>query len=80
MPAPRSGQIDSTASKIGAGLQQHSFSAAERPVIHGLMPVLRPVPQIVHANLDQTGFARPLNHTVIERPAEKLREDRQDVE
>ena len=60
-------------------LQQHAFAAAKRPVIHRPMPVLRPRPQIVHPNLDQPRFPRLLNHAVLERPPEKLRENRHDV-
>ena len=38
-----------------------------------------PLPQIVDPDPDQPGFRRPLNHAVLERPPEKLRENRQHV-
>jgi hypothetical protein len=36
-------------------LQQHSRPAAKRPVVHGLVPVMRPVAQIVDFQIQQTG-------------------------
>src|SRR5579864_5980723 len=63
--------------KDRSGLQQHAFASAEGPVIHGPVPVAGPAPQIVHLDLDQPGFPRPLHHAVLERPPEKLRKNRQ---
>src|ERR1041385_6985135 len=59
--------------------EQHAFTAAKRPVIHGAMPIVRPIAQIVYRDLDQTVFPRALNDAVLERPPEKFREDRQHV-
>ena len=45
----RSGQIDSTASKIGSRLEQHAFAAAEGPVIDRAVQIVGPGAQIVNA-------------------------------
>src|SRR5690349_13197838 len=58
-------------------LQQHPLAAAERPVIHCLMPVMRPVPQIVNADLELPLFEPPCRHSMLERPAKKLGENRE---
>src|ERR1039457_5784405 len=58
-------------------LEQHAFPAPERPVVHGLVPVGRPIPQIVYANLDCASVARPHDHATLERSLEALREDRE---
>src|SRR5579883_1196378 len=60
-------------------LQQHSFAAAERPVIDRAMTVMSPVSQIVDTNFDQPRLAGALEHAVLEWPAEKFRKDRKDV-
>ncbi len=39
-------------------LQHHPFAAAERPVIHGAMPVLCEDTQILHLDFDQSSFTR----------------------
>src|ERR1022692_2337458 len=51
--------------KQGLRLEQHAFPAPERPVVHGLVPVGRPIPQIVYANLDGACIARPLDHAML---------------
>ena len=42
-------------------------------------PVVRKGPQIVNLNRRQTSFPRPANDAKIQRPAEKLRENRDNV-
>src|SRR5204862_6853162 len=61
-------------------LSQHSLPAPERPVIHRLVAIGGPVPQIVNADLDQPSLFRPGHYPVIERPREKLRENREHME
>ena len=39
-------------------LQQHSRSAAKRPVVHRLVPVMRPVAQIVDFQIQQAAVSR----------------------
>ena len=55
------------------------FSAAERAIVHGAMPIAGKRPQIVNLNLHQPSFARPPNNPVIERPAKKIRKEGDDV-
>src|SRR5262249_31390137 len=62
------------------GFQNHSLTAAERPVVDSLVTILSPVSQIVEANFDQPRPEGPLDHAVLEWSAEKIREDRQHVE
>ena len=53
------------------GLQHHAFAAAERAVVHGLVAVGSPIAQIVDANVERAGVARPLDHAMLERPLER---------
>src|SRR5712692_2728294 len=62
------------------GLQHHSFAAAKRTVVHGAVAVAREPAQIVHRDFYEPGLACPAHNPVIERPLEKLRENRDDVE
>ena len=61
------------------GLQDHPVAAAERPVVHHLVPVVRPAAQVVRRYLDQPGRARPPHDAEVEHPPEELREDGDDV-
>src|ERR1019366_5472642 len=61
-------------------LEHHALTPAERTIIHGLVPVRSPVPQIVDADLDQARIAGTFHHAMRKRPLEKLREDRQQME
>ncbi len=58
-PGVRSGQIDLHRLKDRLRLEHHAFAAAERPVVHRLVAVVRPVPQIVDANVEQAGVLAP---------------------
>src|SRR5713226_7385255 len=62
------------------GLQHHSFAASKRTVVHGAVAVAREPAQIVHRDFYEPGLACPAHNPVIERPLEKLRENRDDVE
>ena len=44
--------------KKGFRLQHHAFAAAERPVIHGAVAILREHSQILDIHFDQSGFPR----------------------
>lgn len=61
-------------------LQYHSFAATERTVIHGFVPILSELPEIVHVDINQAGFSRAANNSVMKRTGEKLREDGDDIE
>ena len=79
-PACRSGQIDSTASKNRLRLQQHSFSAAERPVIHRLDAGRTSSLSDCEPGFPPPGLARLGDHAVRERPSKEIRENRQHME
>src|SRR5271170_5431447 len=66
--------------KDRSGLQQHAFAAAEGPVIHSPVPVMRPVPKVMDVDFDQSGFPSPLDDTVLKWSPEEFREDREHVE
>ena len=61
-------------------LQHHAFAAAERPVVHRLVPVRRPIAQVVDPDLENAGVLGPLDHAMGERPIEELGKNRQHVE
>src|SRR5579872_6320284 len=61
-------------------LHYHAFAAAKWPVIHRAVGVKRPLTQIVDSNIQQAGVPAPLDHSMRERPREKLGEDRQHME
>jgi len=44
------------------------------------MPIAGMNPQIANFNLHQPRFARPANDAMIQRPAKKFRENRNDVD
>src|SRR4029079_4671533 len=62
------------------GLQHHALTAAERPVINRLMPVVCERSQVVDPRINRsTGPAAP-DDAVLERPVEEFRENRDDIE
>src|SRR5690349_16201711 len=60
-------------------LQDHAFAAAERAVIHGAVPVVRELPQIVDFDFRQAHFRGPARNAMIKRSAKEVRKDRDDV-
>jgi hypothetical protein len=60
-------------------LENHSFAAAERPIVHRSMAIRSKIPQIMNPDLNQPGLFAAPNDTEIERSAEKIREDRDDI-
>src|SRR6202030_946491 len=56
-------------------LQHHPFAAAERPVIHGTMPVLREHAQILHVHFNNSRLSRAPQNPVIQRPHKKIRKN-----
>src|SRR5204863_2613354 len=62
------------------GLENHSFAAAERPVVNRAMAIRSEIPQVMDSNIHESFFASPANDTEIERALEELGEDRNDIE
>ena len=62
------------------GFENHSFAAAERPVVDRAMAIRSEIPQVVDSNIDESFFASPANDSEIERALEELGEDRDDIE
>jgi hypothetical protein len=62
------------------GFQQHPFSAAKRTVVYRVVAIVRECAQIVDGHVDKAGFSGATDDAVIERPAEEIRKDRDDVE
>jgi hypothetical protein len=60
-------------------LQDHAFAAAERAVIHGAVPIMRVLPQIVDFDFHQAHFRGPAGNAVIKRPAKEVRKNRDDI-
>src|ERR1700719_4290927 len=60
-------------------LQHHPFAAAERPVIHGTMPVLREHAQILHVHFNNPRLSRAPQNPVIQRPRKKIRKNRYQI-
>ena len=70
----------STASNSGSGL-----STMPSPPPNGRSSTVRwrscvNCAQILHAHVDQAGFARPADDAVVERPGEKFRKNGDDIE
>ncbi len=61
-------------------LEHHAFAPAERTIVHRAMLVGGEVPQIVHRDFNEPGFARAAHDAVIQRPAKKVRKNRDDFE
>src|SRR5947209_13563936 len=68
------------AGKYRLGFQDHAFTSAKRTIVYRFMPVGGKVPQIMDRDFNQPGFTRPANDAVIQRAAEKVRENRDDLE
>jgi hypothetical protein len=64
----------------GLRLEHHSLAAAKRPVVYGAMAIVRERPQIVYANFNEPGIARPAHDTVIQWPAKEVRKNGNDLE
>src|SRR5215475_11770826 len=60
-------------------LENHSFTAAERPVIHRSMAIRSEISQIVQPDLNQSTFFAAANDTEIKRASEEVRKDRYDI-
>src|ERR1700722_2778703 len=65
--------------KNRAGLHQHAFAAAKRPIVHSPMPVARQIAQVVHADFNQSRRPGLAYYALLEGGPEKIRENRQDV-
>src|SRR5260370_22098423 len=61
-------------------LKQHALTAAERPVIHRAVPVVSERPQSMHPDVNNSRFSRPPHNAMLQRPAKKVRENRDDLE
>src|SRR5438876_7005582 len=61
-------------------LEDHPLAAAKWAVIYSTMAIAGERPQIAYFDLDQPGCARPANDSVIQRPAKKIRENRDNVD
>src|SRR5208283_1095617 len=60
-------------------LQDHAFAAAEWAVIHGAVPVVRELAQIVDFDLHQAHFRGPAGNTVVEWSTKEVRKNRDNV-
>ena len=60
-------------------LEHHALAAAEGAVIHGAVPVVRELPQIVDFDFRQAHLAGPAGDAVIQRSAEEAGKDRQNI-
>ena len=56
----------------GFHLEHHAFSAAERPIVHGAVPVVSPGTEIMRQHLRHTGVKGATHYPVIERAAEEV--------
>src|SRR5713101_7594444 len=61
-------------------LEQHTLTTAKRPVIHRAVPVMGESPQVMHPDVNNSGFSRPPHNAMLQRPAKKVRENRDDLE
>jgi hypothetical protein len=62
------------------GLKHHAFTAAEGAVVHGAVAVVRERAEVVDADFDQAGVLRAAQDAVVERAAEEVGEDGDEVE
>ena len=58
-----------------SGLQHHALAAAERPVVHRAVPVMRKSAQIVDAHLDQSFGQRAAQDSILEDAGKEARKD-----
>ena len=61
-------------------LQHHTLAAAERPVVHGAMPVVGKRPQIVHADPHQSLRLGAAQNAVRKEPREEFRKNSDKIE
>ena len=61
-------------------LEHHAFRAAERPVVHRAMAIVRPVAQIVYLNVQQARVFAALHYAMRKRSLEEFGEDRKHME
>src|SRR5215469_16653398 len=61
-------------------LEHHAFAASEWPVVDGAMTVVREGAKIVNSDFYEPGITRAANDAIIQRPAKKVRKNRQDFE
>lgn len=66
--------------KDGFALQEHAFPAPERSVVDGAMAVVGPVAEVVELDVEEAGFTGSVNDAMVERAAEEVREDGENVE
>src|SRR2546425_1115305 len=57
------------------GLENHSFAAAERPVVYSTMPVPGKISEVVDSRFDESIFPASTDDAEIERPFEEFRKD-----
>ncbi len=61
------------------GLQEHAFAAAEGPVVHSAVQIVRPVAQVVQMDFERARLGGPGDHAVFERSCKELRKDGEEV-
>ena len=61
------------------GFQDHAWPAAERSIIDGLVPIMRPIPQVVNAQIERTLLPRPADHADVQRSHQHLGKQREHV-
>ncbi len=71
---------DSTQAKMGCGLEDHAFAAAEGTVVYGAVAVVGEGAEVVRGDLDCAGGDGAAEDAVIEHAGEEVREDGEDVE
>jgi hypothetical protein len=57
------------------GLEDHSLTSTERPVINRPVPIRSEISQVMDSGFDKTLFPTSPNQAEIERTAEKFREN-----
>ena len=62
------------------GFEDHSFAAAERAIVNGLVAVFGELAQILNVNVDKACFAGAANDAVIERAGEEFRKNGDEIE
>src|ERR1051325_4792093 len=62
------------------GLQYHPVATTKRPIVDHVMLVSGPLPQVVRCYFDQSRVARAPQNPTIDRLAQELGKDRDDIE
>src|ERR1700683_506468 len=60
-------------------LEQHSFAAAKRPIIHRAMTIVCKLAHIAYVHFHETGLASAAHDPVVERTGEKFRKNSDDI-